>query len=324
MGYPLLCPETPPIKRLSTSGYCNVQLSFLSSERVQSCFSACINNMKIVFLLWALFTTICKISCSCRNSYATICDSINDYTKYDHAKSTEVIIDASSLPSSIRRPVHMSVFSDVISLTIIGHLNGIQPEKECFGGSVLKFVNLYGNDLKILKVGSFPRMSKIYKLNLVENNIESIQAETFALCQPEIIDLSDNKIEVIETYTFTSPITQNLTKVIILENNKITTVDRYSLSPELRLLNLNKNSLSFIEKEVFEHLTKLETLVLSRNKFSTFSIAEFPQNLKLLDVSYNRITRLLGGSSEKKKNLEYLNLSHNKISIIQSNEYVGF
>ncbi|XP_066553795.1 toll-like receptor 9 [Amia ocellicauda] len=79
-------------------------------------------------------------------------------------------------------------------------------------------------------------------------------------------------------------------------------------------LNLRRNNLVFIKKELFEGLEHIECLILSYNSISqSFTGHEFTslRSLRVLDLSYNRINLYFKEAFSELQQLEVLDLSHN-------------
>ena len=86
-------------------------------------------------------------------------------------------------------------------------------------------------------------------------------------------------------------------------------------------MNLENNSISFIEAHSFFDLTKLETLILSLNKLSNFFnalIFSTLSSLKYLNLSSNQIEFIQSHLFKDLFKFETLDLSLNRIRLIQS------
>ena len=88
----------------------------------------------------------------------------------------------------------------------------------------------------------------------------------------------------------------------------------------LEYLNLENNSISFIEINSFYNLVKLETLILSSNKLTSFnediSIFKCMTNLKFLYLSSNQLNTIPSKLFDSLFKLETLDISLNKINFI--------
>jgi len=71
-----------------------------------------------------------------------------------------------------------------------------------------------------------------------------------------------------------------------ISNNKITNIDSSRLPPKLKVLDLGKNNIEFVDPK--DILPSIETLILSYNKLIEFDGERFP-NLRILYVSFNDI-----------------------------------
>lgn len=123
----------------------------------------------------------------------------------------------------------------------------------------------------------------------------------------EIIDLSSNKIEIIETDLFSN--LKSLKKLFINDNN-LKTLNNFNL-PQLTLLELSDNFLNIIPIETFKKCFKLKELYLDNNLLENFT-SDYLGNTSLnylgLIKNYILNPSILG--SEK------LEIKHNKLELV--------
>lgn len=164
------------------------------------------------------------------------------------------------------------------------------------------------------------------QLDLRRNQIETITNELSSYTDLEMLDLSENRIVLLQTQVFL-----NLTnlRLLRLDKNKITDLhkDLFVGLQQLTVLNLNDNNIAYIPSGTFADLSKLELLDLSRNTItaSLMSPRTFSglSNMQTLILSNNRLRTLPSSSLKFLDNLKMLDLSYNVIETIQSNGFFG-
>lgn len=163
--------------------------------------------------------------------------------------------------------------------------------------------------VKQLSKGFFKRVPKLKEILLKSNHIEAIPTAVFRYSKINNLDLSYNRIHIIEDYAFSgmAKVTllnlenNRLTEVgktwfenskiaeINLANNRITriTADAFTRTKSLALINLEYNKIHYIDK-MFK-LDGLKALLLAGNWLTDI---QFARNLRLtlLDVSFNKIS----------------------------------
>ncbi|KAJ2943319.1 hypothetical protein O0L34_g12124 [Tuta absoluta] len=204
--------------------------------------------------------------------------------------------------------------------------------------------------------------TKITEVDLSENFIVNVTA--IAELPIEVLNLSNNKIEIIENASFKD--LQKL-RVLDLSHNKLTSAklsphafegryspEKYEPLPAMRVLNLAYNDLHSLNQDLFEHLSELTELDLSGNPLSVLDhvtliaisslpmlkvlrlreckipaipekFLHTPRYLERLDLSNNLLTAV-PQELEETKNLVYLNLNQNPIVELdmRSEDYPGF
>ncbi len=112
-------------------------------------------------------------------------------------------------------------------------------------------------------------------------------------------------------------------KVVLFDSNNLESLtlgNLFDLS-NLEYLNLENNSLSFIETNSFSYLAKLEILLLANNKLKNFNNSEIFRplvNLHMLNLSFNQIEIVQSNLFSDLQKLETLDLSSNRIFLFQS------
>lgn len=143
----------------------------------------------------------------------------------------------------------------------------------------------------------------------------------------ETIDCSHRRLD-------TLPLFNSHAKRLYLEDNRITFLppNSFSTAPELLLIVLERNELSFVDSGSFCNLIKLQELDLGGNRVQNFvvdsshtptqntSINCVSSHLKEINLSLNLLTKLPENLSDFAPNLEILNLSYNEIETIKADD----
>ncbi|XP_064450037.1 leucine-rich repeats and immunoglobulin-like domains protein 1 isoform X7 [Mirounga angustirostris] len=202
------------------------------------------------------------------------------------------------------------------------------------------FLNLASNRIGTLESGAFDGLSRsLVMLRLSKNRITQLPMKAFKLPRLTQLDLTRNRIRVIEGLTFQGLDSlevlklqrNNISKltdgafwglsrihVLHLENNGLVEVSRgwlYGLSA-LHQLHLSSNSIARINREGWSFCPKLHELVLSFNNLTRLdeeSLADL-SSLSILRLSHNSISHIAEGAFKGLRNLRVLDLDHNEIS----------
>lgn len=156
---------------------------------------------------------------------------------------------------------------------------------------------LYLSDNKLTKLFSyFIKDSKsLGYLDLSLNVITEIESNAFYGADRSLLslDLSQNKLELIESYVFA-----NMTslKVLNLKSNLISTIKPHSFKSLTNLteLNLNDNCIFQLGESLFDYMARLNTIDLGLNYIQRFSYRIFLKlvNIEAFKFSENLITSL--------------------------------
>lgn len=269
---------------------------------------------KYIILLFVI-TFFVQSKCECKDSYITICDSIADvYQKRYTGTSPDLLIQSEYSTPMTCLEISRFYFNlgKVRSLTIVGKINGFKRTSSAVFPDVLnlKYLNWYGNKLTKLKEWFFPTELNLKKLSLVNNEIEHIQQGTFLYSEIEEIDLSNNRIKVIKTDTFSNNI-----KGILIRNNELSHIEAGTFRPKLRYLSLDGNHVSRIQDNVFDNSSDLEEIHLSHNRLIAIPKVSNIPALQVLDVSYNRIETV--NTDKLADSIRVVDLSHNIIHDVE-------
>ena len=138
-------------------------------------------------------------------------------------------------------------------------------------------------------------LSKIWIIDISQNNIESIERNQLGRMFPKLstLDLSRNKIKDLPSNSFTK-------------------------LGELNNLNLENNLIAHIEETVFDNLDKLHNLNLGYNHITILNLRWFKELhlLNTVSLANNKIKRVVDGEGGWPKSLKYVRLNNNSIAVI--------
>ncbi|XP_049621624.1 leucine-rich repeats and immunoglobulin-like domains protein 2 [Suncus etruscus] len=166
--------------------------------------------------------------------------------------------------------------------------------------------------------------SNITQLSLVHNIIPEINAESFQFYTAlESLDLSSNIISEIKTSSF--PRMQ--LKYLNLSNNRIAILEAGcfdNLSSSLLVVKLNRNRISLIPPKIFK-LPHLQFLELKRNRIKVVEGLTFQglDSLRSLKMQRNGISKLKDGAFFGLDNMEELELEHNNLTEVNKGWLYG-
>ncbi|XP_074683864.1 leucine-rich repeat serine/threonine-protein kinase 2 [Strix aluco] len=213
------------------------------------------------------------------------------------------------------------------------------PEQLCENLKCLTYLDLHSN-----RFTSFPtyllKMNCIANLDISRNDIgPSFVLDPYLRC-PSLKQLNLSYNQLVCTPEFLTNVAENLEQ-LLLEGNKISCLCSPICLKELKILNISKNSISSLAKNVFTGCTKLEqfnarmnaleiipdlsssitSLKLSQNRFINVPEAIlFLPHLRSVDLSQNKIISLPGPMHWKSLNLRELLFNHNQIDVLDLSE----
>uniref|UniRef100_A0A8C6LP20 Leucine rich repeats and immunoglobulin like domains 2 n=1 Tax=Nothobranchius furzeri TaxID=105023 RepID=A0A8C6LP20_NOTFU len=142
--------------------------------------------------------------------------------------------------------------------------------------------------------------ASLENLDLTSNSISELKVGSFPSMQLKYLNLSNNKISILEPGCF--------------EN----------ISSSLLLLRLNRNRLAVLPPKVFR-LPQLQILEMKRNKIKIVDSLTFKgmDSLKSLKMQRNGITKLMDGAFFGLNNIEELELEHNNLTEVNKGWLYG-
>ncbi|KAG5318298.1 CHAO protein, partial [Pseudoatta argentina] len=196
----------------------------------------------------------------------------------------------------------------------------------------LQHLDFSNNKIQSLSATSFHFLKRIKRIELQDNEIDSILKGTFQgdiHSTLEEINFAFNQVRDLQTHTF---IDLSALMTINLEDNIIERIERRAFinMNRLKYINLRGNKIRDITNEAFQNLPDLEFLDLAYNNLNEFDFALFDQVGTLssfkVNVSHNEISRLWVNSTSfisssvvsgnVQSNIKVLDLSYNNISDI--------
>ncbi|CAH1782835.1 unnamed protein product [Owenia fusiformis] len=172
---------------------------------------------------------------------------------------------------------------------------------------------------------SFDLLSKCEALTFVYlemNQIERIGGSIINNTRLEFIELQDNAIGSLPSNVFHS----NGTKSLDLTNCNISTIHPDDLfMPNLMVLRLNRNNLTFLGNYTFHHLGNLRFLNLTSNSIAELGALAFAglKKLKYLLLDYNNLSQVPPGFVKELQSLKFLSLRHNNILSLDGTMFEG-
>ena len=135
------------------------------------------------------------------------------------------------------------------------------------------------NEIKYIPKGWLQRSPNVQEIYMEGNRIEEIELGAFAgLRNLEILDLSKNNITDLSIVLYSLP---NL-QYIFLNNNKITSINRFHFPPSTKVLFLQFNKIVAIGIDAFSELGQLQVVHLDNNRLAQISKAEIRVSPTLL------------------------------------------
>uniref|UniRef100_A0AAQ5XKI3 Ig-like domain-containing protein n=1 Tax=Amphiprion ocellaris TaxID=80972 RepID=A0AAQ5XKI3_AMPOC len=155
-------------------------------------------------------------------------------------------------------------------------------------------------------------------LDLSNNNIVEIKANSFPALPLKNMFLNNNRISSLETGCFTN--LSDTLQVLRLNRNRLSTIPpKIFQLPNLQHLELSRNRVRRIEGLTFHGLHALHSLKMQRNGLSRLMDGAFwgLSNMEVLQLDYNNLTEVSKGWLYGLLTLQQLHLGHNAISRIR-------
>ena len=181
-------------------------------------------------------------------------------------------------------------------------------------------------DLISLSLGSVTQTKQVKTLLLNNNQIKSIRLDWFTFfIGLEYLDLSQNQIELIDEYSFS---TLKTLKILKLNNNLLVSINQNHLNglDSLKELYLSNNLFQLFNDYAFVNLKNaLIHLDVSLNRFQNVDKNSLSglNNLNSLKLNDNLIEIIADESFSSLNSLKQLDISNNRLRIIKKNTFKG-
>uniref|UniRef100_A0A7N6BKR1 Ig-like domain-containing protein n=1 Tax=Anabas testudineus TaxID=64144 RepID=A0A7N6BKR1_ANATE len=155
-------------------------------------------------------------------------------------------------------------------------------------------------------------------LDLSNNNIVDIKANSFPSLPLKNLYLNNNRISFLETGCFTN-LSSSL-QILRLNRNRLSSIPAKIFQlPNLQHLDLSRNRVRRVEGLTFHGLHALRSLKMQRNGLSRLMDGAFwgLSNMEVLQLDYNNLTEVSKGWLYGLLTLQQLHLGHNTISRIR-------
>ncbi|XP_076845293.1 leucine-rich repeats and immunoglobulin-like domains protein 1 isoform X2 [Brachyhypopomus gauderio] len=208
----------------------------------------------------------------------------------------------------------------------LSHNDLLDLREHCFPpGLHIRELLLSANKIVHLEFGAFRNLADTLQvLRLSRNRLTQLPVKGLELPQLTQLDLSRNRLRLIEGLTF-----QGLSslEVLKLQKNSISrlTDGAFFGLARMRTLHLDYNNLREVNSGSLYGLENLLQLHLSNNSISSFNPEgwTFCERLRELHLAHNNLTKLTEGSFMKLVNLQSLHLSHNSLGHIAEGAFRG-
>ena len=169
--------------------------------------------------------------------------------------------------------------------------------------------------VRVLDTASLKNYSNLEKLYLDGNNLKTIQAGAFSKQQHlTLLDLKENKLDNISAETFRG--LGSLTS-LRLDHNKLQKIYRggFSFMPMIECIDLSFNKISDLEEGAFDRLDHLKTLLLNGNKLKRIHSGTLGNLMSLtrLELASNQIQAIDEGVFSCSPLVKTLVLKANKL-----------
>lgn len=189
------------------------------------------------------------------------------------------------------------VFQGLASLLTLSltrnNINTIEPS--AFRGlTKLQTLDLRHNAIRDLRKGTLAELTGLKQLNLANNKVAKAAFADLAQ-SVDSLHLDYNEIDILEEGNFV----QTPTSILSLTGNRISSIMRGAFNlPTLKDLYLSNNTLTTIEGDSYEGLSRLRRLWLSENKISEIRKGACKNlgSLYILDISKNPFQKLENGA----------------------------
>ncbi|XP_066561310.1 leucine-rich repeat-containing protein 4-like [Amia ocellicauda] len=185
-----------------------------------------------------------------------------------------------------------------------------------------RYLNLMENSIEMIQADTFRHLHHLEVLQLGRNSIRQIEVGAFnGLTSLNTLELFDNRLTVIPSGAF-----EYLSKLreLWLRNNPIESIPSYAFNrvPSLMRLDLGElKKLEYISDGAFEGLYNLKYLNLGMCKIRDMPILTPLVGLEELEISENHFPEIKPGSFQGLKSLKKLWIMNSQINLIERNAF---
>ncbi|KAG9335228.1 hypothetical protein JZ751_005584 [Albula glossodonta] len=185
-----------------------------------------------------------------------------------------------------------------------------------------RHLNLMENAIEMIQADTFRHLHHLERLQLGRNSIRQIEVGAFnGLTSLNTLELFDNRLTVIPSGAF-----EYLSKLreLWLRNNPIESIPSYAFNrvPSLMRLDLGElRKLEYISEGAFEGLYNLKYLNLGMCNIKEMPILTPLVGLEELEISENHFPEIKPGSFRGLKSLKKLWIMNSQISLIERNAF---
>jgi Leucine-rich repeat (LRR) protein len=180
----------------------------------------------------------------------------------------------------------------------------------------LEELSLCFNEITVIEKGTFDKMPKLKRLDLTWNKMTSIDANTFKpLKALQRIKLSKNLIK--SGQNIFQAIPPSVSMIYFAEAEIIRLpIEAFKTLPNLKLLNLDGNKLTYFVAKTLGLGESLTELSLESNQLISFS-GNGIKNCTTLNLDKNKLTKIVNDMFEKNIVFDSISFSENQVSKIE-------
>lgn len=257
-----------------------------------------------------------KADFKCVTTFATTCEHLSDISKYSTRNWDTLIIKANECNrgkvqknNEVLTAGVFNTTSNLEHLYIVEKLNSIAPAASS-GLQSLKYLKLWGNQLKVLRKGVFANFENLQKLDLRYNQIENL---VHGFCENSFIreiDLSYNELTNIQV----GMLDLESLEILKLSHNRLSFIAPNTFhAASIQILDLSYNNFVSFQTHTVENLFNLKQLLITHNKLETIALLTTLQSLQLLDLSYNNFETIHNEAFSQLPELKTLYLDNNNL-----------
>ncbi|KAG7454308.1 hypothetical protein MATL_G00258270 [Megalops atlanticus] len=185
-----------------------------------------------------------------------------------------------------------------------------------------RYLNLMENSIELIQADTFRHLHHLERLQLGRNSIRQIEVGAFnGLTSLNTLELFDNRLTVIPSGAF-----EYLSKLreLWLRNNPIESIPSYAFNrvPSLMRLDLGElRKLEYISDGAFEGLYNLKYLNLGMCNIREMPVLTPLVGLEELEISENHFPEIKPGSFRGLRSLKKLWIMNSQISLIERNAF---